>query len=130
MTITEITDAITAMTKKLRPPVPQIPRLLLVCSMKERPGLSAIFSTANVVTALQKLGIPTGPMPDGTDNKTVGVVYSIFNEFVRALRFDASIQCGEEPGSSSIVSVGVGATGPVNSQGTNTKSSIGYGAII
>ena len=125
MSINEITEAITAMAKKMRPPVPQLPRLLVVCSMRERPGLSAIYSTANVLTALQKLGIPTGPMPDGSSNKTVGVIYSVFEEIVRAFRFDASVQCGNEVGSEAITSVGVGV-----SQGTNTKSPIGYGTIL
>jgi hypothetical protein len=53
---------------------------------------------ANVTKELNKLGIPTGAMPDGSANLTIGVVYGIFDEAYRAHKNDASIQGGIVPG--------------------------------
>lgn len=99
MGIEQICNSIKNLFGTERPPVSQISRILIVCSMIKRPGLSTIVSSANVIKMLNKLGFPTGAMPDGSSNKTVQFVYAFIKEIFRAIKFDMSIQTGIQPGS-------------------------------
>ena len=98
--------------------------------MIKRQGLSAIRSTSNIVKDLNKLGIPTGPMPDGSPNLTVAFAFASTKENFRALKKDASVQVGVQPGSMMITGFGANAGGPVNIQGVNTSPSIAVGAVV
>jgi hypothetical protein len=98
MGIEQICNTIKNLFSNIRPPFPQLPRLPLVCSMIRRPGLSVAQSVANATKEVNKLGIPTGAMPDGSSNLTIGVIYSIVEEVYRAMKNDASVQGGVTPG--------------------------------
>lgn len=98
--------------------------------MVKRPGMSAIHSTANIIKDLSKLGIPTGPMPDGSPNMTVAVMFSSTKENQRTLKEDASIQVGIQPGTMAITGFGANAGGPVTIQAFNTSASIGYAQAL
>ena len=130
MSIKQICESITKLFTNALPPFPQLPRILLVCSMITRQGLSAIRSTSNIVKDLNKLGIPTGPMPDGSPNLTVAFAFASTKENFRALKKDASVQVGVQPGSMMITGFGANAGGPVNIQGVNTSPSIAVGAVV
>lgn len=127
-TIEGICNAIKNFFNKVRKPFPQLPRELIVCSAAKRPGLSVIYSTANVIQTLNKMGFPTGPMPDGSVNMTNMQVYAIMSEVVRMVRNDLSIQVGIVPGSASITVVGGNAGGTMVSNGTITNACVAYGA--
>lgn len=118
MGIEQICNTIVNFFKNIRPPFPQISRLLLVCSMARRPGLSVIQSAANVVKDLNKLGIPTGPMPNGSPNLTVAFVFGNIKEIHRSIKKDMSIQVGLKPGSLHI------------NMGTNMSAGEGYGGAF
>lgn len=120
MGIEQICQTITNFFNNVRPPFPQLSRLLLVCSMIRRPGLSVIQSTANIVKDLNKLGVPTGPMPDGSANLTVGFAFASTKEIYRGMKKDASIQVGIQPGSVNIVGLGVA---------TNMNAGMAFGNI-
>ena len=124
MGIQQICQTIKNYFNNVRPPFPQLPRLLLVCSMIRRPGLSVIQSVANITKDLNKLGIPTGVMPDGSANLTVGFTFANTNEIYRAIKKDASVQ-----GSMMLTGFGSNAGGPVVIQGFNTSPSMGYADI-
>ena len=130
MSIKQICESITKLFTNALPPFPQLPRILLVCSMIKRQGLSAIRSTSNIVKDLNKLGIPTGPMPDGSPNLTVAFAFASTKENFRALKKDASVQVGVQLGSMMITGFGANAGGPVNIQGVNTSPSIAVGAVV
>ena len=130
MSIKQICESITKLFTNALPPFPQLPRILLVCSTIKRQGLSAIRSTSNIVKDLNKLGIPTGPMPDGSPNLTVAFAFASTKENFRALKKDASVQVGVQPGSMMITGFGANAGGPVNIQGVNTSPSIAVGAVV
>lgn len=121
MGIEQICKTIENFFKNIRPPFPQVNRLLLVCSMIKRPGLSVIQSSANIVKDLNKLGIPTGPMPDGSANLTVGLVFASTKEIYRGIKKDASLQVGFAPASLNIV----GTFGT----GTNVNPGMGYADV-
>jgi len=129
MTILEICNLINAMFNKIIPPFPQISRLMLVCSMIRRPGLSVIKSVANITKDLNKLGIPTGPMPDGSDNLTIAFAYANTKEVYRALKKDASVQVGIQPGSMMLTAFGANAGGPITVQGINMSAGQAFGDI-
>ena len=130
MSIKQICESITKLFTNALPPFPQLPRILLVCSMIKRQGLSAIRSTSNIVKDLNKLGIPTGPMPDGSPNLTVAFAFASTKENFRALKKDDSVKVGVQPGSMMITGFGANAGGPVNIQGVNTSPSIAVGAVV
>ena len=123
MGIKQIVQSIKNVFKNTRSPFPTLPGLLIVCSMGKRPGLSAIQSTANVVTDLSKLGIPTGVMPDGSANLTVGFAYANIKEIFRAIAKDLNIQGALLPGSLDVI---VGGAGGAVGKNVNT----GRGNII
>lgn len=102
MGIEQICKTISNFFNNVRPPFPQLPRLLMVCSMIRRPGLSTIQSVSNITKDLNKLGIPTGQMPDGSSNLTIGFSYAVTNEIFRALKQDASVQGGVQSGTLTI----------------------------
>ena len=130
MGIEAICNTIANFFNTVRPPFPQINRLLLVCSMIKRPGLSTIHSVSNIVKDLNKLGIPTGPMPDGSPNMTVSHTFANVNEIYRAIRKDMSMQVGFNPGSMLFKGVGSSPSGPVVVDGTNVSTGVGSGAAF
>lgn len=119
MGIEQICQTITNFFNNVRPPFPQINRILLVCSMIRRPGLSTIQSTSNIVKDLSRLGIPTGPMPDGSANLTVGVMFASTKEIYRGIKNDMSIQVGFQPGTLNV------QAGPF--PGANVTAGMGFG---
>ena len=119
MGIEQICQTISNFFNNVRPPFPQISRILLVCSMIRRPGLSTIQSVSNIVKDLNRLGIPTGPMPDGSANLTVGAFFASTKETYRGIKHDMSIQVGIQPGTLNI------QAGPY--PGTNITPGMGIG---
>lgn len=127
MNIESITKSIKNLFTKTREPVKFLSNALVLCSAMKRPGLSTILSVANIVKDLNKFGIPTGPLPDGTPNMTVAMVYSIVNEIHRSIREDMAIQIVMQPGSISFLGQGANAGGPITVTGVNVNSGIGVG---
>ena len=102
----------------------QLPRMLLVCSLIKRPGLSAVVSVANIVKDLNMMGIPTGPMPDGSTNLTVAHAYAVTKEIFRALKLDAVVQVGVGPAALNI------QVGPVMGTNINCGNATMNGQIM
>ena len=127
VTIQSICNSIKEFINKHRTPFPQISRSLVVCSTLKRPGLSTILSVSNIVNDLNKLGIPTGPMPDGTPNLTIAFVFASVKEVYRAAKHDMSIQVGFLPGSLGIVGEGHNAAGSFVVWGKNVSNGFGTG---
>lgn len=125
--IEQICNIIQGLFNNVRKPFPQISRILLTSSMQERPGLSKYQSIANVTKELTKMGIPTGPMPDGSPNLTVAFAAANTEEMFRAIKHDMSIQVGMAPGSMEIMAQGANAGGPVIVRGTNLTPGTAYG---
>jgi hypothetical protein len=103
MGIQQICNSIKNLFTGTRPPFPSLPGILIVCSMIKRPGLSAIQSTSNIVNSISKLGIPTGIMPDGSANLTVGFTFASTQEYQRMIKEDLNSQGAMQPGSENIL---------------------------
>ena len=125
MGIEQICKTITNFFDNVRHPFPQLSKLLLVCSMIRRPGLSVIQSVANITKDLNKLGIPTGKSPAGCENMSIGYSYAYVNEIYRAFKKDMSLQGGLQPGSLYGTVIGGNAGGSAILQGLTTSTGDG-----
>lgn len=113
----------------VRPALKMIPALLLICELKNRPGLSAIALTSAIIRRLPEAGIETGVNPDGSQNKINQFVRIMCEEIITEIKDNARVTCVIEPGS--VVSQGTGANagGPVVVMSTNTLLSQTLGLI-
>ena len=80
MTISDISNQIKNLFDFSRQPAPEIPGMLMAIGCAQKPGLSSKVSVGNIVRVLDKHEIPTDPMPDGTENKTVAYTIAIIDE--------------------------------------------------
>ena len=129
MTIADISNQIKNLFNVSRQPAPEIPGMLMAVGCVQKPGLSSKVSVGNIVRVLDKHEIPTDPLPDGTENKTVQLVLAIVDEVYRALREDANIQVAHSPGAITILASGANSGGPVVSQGININFSKGQAIV-
>ncbi len=127
MSIEQICKTISNLFNNVRPPYPQLNRLLMLCSMIRRPGLSVIQSVANITKDLNKLGIPTGSMPDGSANLTVAFTFANTKEYYRGIKHDMTIQTTTQPGSASFVGTGTNGGGAMVVKGTLVNTPFGVG---
>lgn len=129
MTIADISNSIKSLFNITRQPAPEMPGALMAIGCTQKPGLSTVVSTGNIVKAISKHGIPTDPMPDGSENKTVAYTIAVVEEIFRAIREDANIQVAHTPGAISVITTGANSGGPVVSQGVNINFSKGQAIV-
>lgn len=129
MNITSVVNSVTETLNSARLPANILPALLLKCSSLTRPGLSAYKIATEVIQNNEKLGIPTGPNPDGSENLINAYTYSMVKCMVEALKNDASVQLAIPMQSLMIQATGANAGGPVTCIGTNLMDSISRGII-
>lgn len=129
MTIDKVVNTITNTLDSYQVPADTLPPLLLKCTSLTRPGLSAYKIAAEIIKNNQKIGIPTGPNPDGSDNLINQFIYNIVKSFVNALQNDASIHGAIPLQSLLIQATGANGGGPVTCVGTNLTDTIMKGII-
>jgi hypothetical protein len=129
MNISDISNSIKSLFNITRQPAPEIPGMLMAIGCTQKPGLSTVVSTGNIVKALSKHNIPTDAMPDGSENKTVAYTIAVVEEIFRAIREDANIQVAHMPGAISVLTTGANSAGPVVSQGININFSKGHAIV-
>ena len=129
MNISNLVNKITNTLESTRIPVKVLPAILLKCTSLTRPGLSAYKIATEVIQNNEKLGIPTGANPDGTENLINAYTYNIVKSLVDALKNDAAVSVAIPLGSLLIQANGANGGGPVTCIGSNLKDSIGRGII-
>lgn len=118
--IERISQTITNTFNAIRPAVPSIPSILLVCEVMRRPGLSAIALTSAIIRRLPEAGIETGVNCDGSPNKINGLVKIMCEEIVNEIKTNGVALVGIQPLQLKITSNGVvDPSGHVTSEGTN-----------
>lgn len=127
--IQTIAQGIEKAFSSIRPALPMIPPILLLCDINNRPGLSAIALTSAIIKRLPEAGIETGVNPDGSPNKINQFVRIISEEFIKELKDNASINCVITPGSVTSVGMGANAGGPVTVI-SNTTTPISVNGIL
>ena len=120
--IQKIGDTIDTVMETIRPPLMQIPSILLLCEMLQRPGMSETILAAAIVAGLEKLGIPTGVNPDGSENLIVKSVQMGCKELVSHIHDYARVDSAAAPNSVAITGSGVAAgIAPVAVTGSNSS---------
>ena len=130
VTTSYIYNSIKSLFDVTRAPAPEVPTMLMAVGCTQKPGLSTTVSIGNIVKRLNEHSIPTSPLPDGTENKTVQLAIAIVDEVYRAIREDAKVQITHAPGTISILATGANSAGPVVSNGININFSKGQGTIL
>jgi hypothetical protein len=127
--IASIVNTITNKLESARTPANVLPPILLKCSSLTRPGLSAYKIATEVIQNNQKLGIPTGNNPDGSENLINAYTYNIVKSIIEAIKNDAAVSVAVPMGSMLIKADGANGGGPVTCFGTNLLDSLSRGII-
>ncbi len=112
-----------------RKPAEKIAAYMIYATARRRPGVSKIKIASEIITDNGKLGIETGPMPDGTENVVNEFVYNLTEKVIDTLKDDAMVECVIPIGSIVVEAKGANAGGPVIAVGTNINNAKGYGFI-
>lgn len=129
MNITSLIELTNKAMEAARKPATKIAALLVYSTAVQRPGVSKIKITSEVISDNAALGINTGQMPDGTDNVVNEFVYNVVEKVIDNLKDDALVECVIPSGSLIVEANGANAGGPVVAVGTNINNAKGYGVI-
>lgn len=124
-----ISDAIDSAFNFIRPKLIAIPPLIMICSIAQRPGLSAMNIVANIIRRQPEAGAYTGVMPDGSPNIMERMYVVIVEEVLREIRMNARVDLVISPGAITSFGSGANAGGPVTIFSTNTNPVTGYGIL-
>lgn len=127
--INKITDGIEKAFSVVRPALGTLPSLLLICEVRNRPGLSAIALTSSIIKSLPQAQIETGVNNCGSPNMNNQFVRIICEELIREIKDNARVTCVVEPMKLNSVGMGGNAGGPVVVTSYNTFPSSTKGII-
>ena len=118
--INTIAQGIDNAFKTVRPALKSIPPLLLLCEVFQRPGLSAIATTGNIIKRMTEAGIETGVNPCGSPNVNNKFIRIICEEVIKEIKDNAKVTCAVAPASITSVGTGANAGGPIVVTSYNT----------
>lgn len=127
--IQTIADGIGAAFDFVRPALVPIPPLIMVCSVMQRPGLSAIALAAAIIRRLPEAGINTDALADGSQNKVTAFVRVFAEEIVNEFKDNARIDVVIPPGILTSFGTGANSGGPISVFSTNTTPSVTNGIV-
>lgn len=127
--ISALVQSISNTIDSVKTPVSLLPPILLRCTSLMRSGLSAYKITARIIENNGRIGIKTGPNPDGTRNLINAYTYNVVKEMVYAIQNEASVQTAIPMASLFIQANGGNAGGPVTCFGTNLIDSLATGIV-
>ena len=128
-TIKNVLEATDSALDAARKPVNAIVGFMIYATAVQRPGVSKLKITSDIIADNATLGINTGQMPDGTDNVVNQFVANVVEKVIDTLKDDAMVECVIPTGSVIVTAKGENAGGPVVAVGTNTNNAKGYGII-
>lgn len=130
MSINLITSSIENLFKTIRKPLQSIPAVLSYGALTNRPGLSTIISSGNIIRSQSDFGaITDATLPDGTPNMMNALIVKIVDEVYRALREDSRVDVSIAPNSITTMVTGANGGGPFTANGTNISFGSAYGNI-
>lgn len=129
MNIKSLIELVNSALDAARKPATRIAAFLIYATAIQRPGISKIKISSEVISDNATLGINTGQMPDGTDNVVNEFVYNVVEKVVDTLKDDAMVECVIPTGSLVVEAKGGNAGGPLVAIGTNINNAKGYGVI-
>lgn len=121
----EVADFLLFMLNEDRIPVPKlsIPQLLLA---KTRPGMMPDQISSRIISRFPEIGIPNGPLNEGSNNVMESFVRVVIEEVVDAIQNDMRVDIAVDAG---ITGLGIGgnAGGAVQTFNTSTRPHTGIG---
>lgn len=121
--IENIANSIQGVLRKSRRPLnTAIPPAMMLCELNTRPGMSAIVLTAQIITELEKRGIPMGPNPDGSPNLVAQTIQVCVECLINHIKDYGVVNGYSESGAIETVGQGANAGGPVVVKSTNLKA--------
>lgn len=129
MNIKNLIETVNTALDAARKPVTAIAAMLIYATAVQRPGISKIKITSEIISDNETLGINTGQMPDGTENVVNQFVHNVVEKVVDTLKDDAMVECVIPTGSLIVQAEGANGGGPVVAIGTNINNAKGYGVI-
>ena len=129
MKLKEILKSIDKAIDAARTPVRKLAGMMIYATAVQRPGISKIKISSEVISENETLGIMTGEMPDGTDNIVNEFVFNMTEKIIDTLKDDAKIECVVPIGSIIVEAKGGNAGGPVEAVGTNINMANAVGII-
>lgn len=129
MNIKNLMELVNNSLEAARKPAEKLAALLVYATAVERPGVSKIKITSEIISDNATLGINTGQMPDGTDNVVNEFVNNVVEKVVDTLKDDALVECAIPAGSLIVEAKGANGGGPIVAVGTNINNAKGYGII-
>ena len=129
MNIDNLTTLINSALDAARRPLTIVAGYMIYATAVQRPGISVVKTSSEIISDNQPLGINTGQMPDGTDNVVNQFVQNLVEKVVDALKDEAKVECVIPTGSIIVQASGANAGGPIEAVGTNTNNAKGYGII-
>lgn len=124
-----ISDAIDSAFNFIRPALVEIPSLIMLCSVIQRPGISVINIVANIIRRQAETGAYVGMLPDGSPNVVEKLYHVIVDEIVKEIRLNARVDIVIAPGSITSFGTGANAGGPITIFSTNTNVISGKGIV-
>ena len=91
MNIDNVLSSIDKAIDAARKPVQKIAGMMIYATAVQRPGLSRIKISSEVISENGALGILTGDMPDGTENVVNKFVNNMTEKIVDSLKEDAKV---------------------------------------
>lgn len=129
MNIKNLIELVNGALEAARKPATQIAAFLIYATAVQRPGVSKLKISSEIIADNATLGINTGQMPDGTDNIVNEFVYNVVEKVIDTLKYDAMVECVIPTGSIVVEAEGGNAGGPIVAIGTNINNAKGYGVI-
>ncbi len=111
--INKIAQGIEKAFSTVRKPLGLLPPLLLICEIKNRPGLSAIMATSSIIRRLPEAQIETGVNNCGSPNMNNQFVRIVCEELIKEIKDNARVTCVVGPGTVNSMGSGANAGGPV-----------------
>jgi hypothetical protein len=97
-----------------------------ILSEKVRPGLNAEVLANSIVSRFKEIGLPSGPLINGTQNVMEAFVVVLCEEIIDAIQNDMRVDIGIFPGGT-VNANGANAGGPVAAVGTTITAQEGIG---
>ena len=129
MNIKRLIETVNTTLDAARKPATTLAAILIYATAVNRPGISKMKITSEIISDNETLGINTGQMPDGTDNVVNEFVNNVVEKVIDTLKDDALVECVIPTGSVIVQANGANAGGPIVAIGTNINNAKGYGVI-
>ena len=84
--ISKIADGIANAFSTVRAPLGLLPPLLLICEVKNRPGLSAIVLTSSIIKRMPEAQIETGVNNCGSPNMNNKFIRIVCEELIKEIK--------------------------------------------